>query len=123
MPLGYTALHQFIPAPKWPVGHEIRTHNTGASLLLLGKHYVGPETQHAVEPNAPDASDHHYYALGAPAGEREALLLFAWEDLSYQSVAEALELPIGTVRSRLNRARAQLRELLEPGGKKRMKPR
>ena len=58
-----------------------------------------------------------------PAGEREALLLFAWEDLSYQSVAEALELPIGTVRSRLNRARAQLRELLEPGGKKRMKPR
>jgi RNA polymerase sigma factor (sigma-70 family) len=53
-----------------------------------------------------------------PAGEREALLLFAWEELSYQGVAEALELPIGTVRSRLNRARAQLRELLEPGGKK-----
>jgi len=58
-----------------------------------------------------------------PYGEREALLLFAWEDLSYQSVAEALELPIGTVRSRLNRARAQLRELLEPGGEKRVKRR
>jgi RNA polymerase sigma-70 factor (ECF subfamily) len=58
-----------------------------------------------------------------PDGEREALLLFAWEDLSYQSVAEALELPIGTVRSRLNRARAQLRELLEPGGEKRVKRR
>ena len=54
-----------------------------------------------------------------PDGEREALLLFAWEDLSYQGVAEALELPIGTVRSRLNRARARLRELLEPGGEKR----
>ena len=49
-----------------------------------------------------------------PDGEREALLLFAWEDLSYQSVAEALELPIGTVRSRLNRARAHLRELIKP---------
>jgi RNA polymerase sigma-70 factor (ECF subfamily) len=58
-----------------------------------------------------------------PDGEREALLLFAWEDLSYQSVAEALELPIGTVRSRLNRARAQLRELLEPGGEKRVRSR
>jgi RNA polymerase sigma-70 factor (ECF subfamily) len=57
-----------------------------------------------------------------PDGEREALLLFAWEDLSYQSVAEALELPIGTVRSRLNRARAHLRELLEPGGKSRVRP-
>ena len=58
-----------------------------------------------------------------PDGEREALLLFAWEELSYQSVAEALELPIGTVRSRLNRARAHLRELLEPSGKSRVRSR
>ena len=58
-----------------------------------------------------------------PDGERAALLLFAWEDLSYQDVAEALELPIGTVRSRLNRARARLRELLEPGGENRMRKR
>jgi RNA polymerase sigma factor (sigma-70 family) len=53
-----------------------------------------------------------------PDGEREALLLFAWEDLSYGGVAEALELPIGTVRSRLHRARARLRELLESSGKR-----
>jgi len=58
-----------------------------------------------------------------PDGEREALLLFAWEDLSYQGVAEALELPIGTVRSRLNRARTHLRELLEPGGESKVKTR
>jgi RNA polymerase sigma-70 factor (ECF subfamily) len=56
-----------------------------------------------------------------PDDEREALLLFAWEALPYQSVAEALELPIGTVRSRLNRARGRLRELLEPRGKDRVK--
>src|SRR5215468_3969700 len=47
-----------------------------------------------------------------PPGERAALLLFAWEEVSYQDMAEALELPIGTVRSRLNRARGRLRELL-----------
>ena len=58
-----------------------------------------------------------------PDGEREALLLFAWEELSYQSVAEALELPIGTVRSRLNRARARLRELLEANGKSKVRSR
>ncbi|MGH7302781.1 MAG: RNA polymerase sigma factor [Candidatus Rokuibacteriota bacterium] len=58
-----------------------------------------------------------------PDDEREALLLFAWEALSYQSMAEALELPIGTVRSRLSRARARLRELLEPKGKSRMRSR
>src|SRR5206468_1602058 len=56
-----------------------------------------------------------------PDDEREALLLFAWEELSYQGVAEALELPIGTVRSRLNRARARLRELLEPNGKSKVR--
>ena len=53
-----------------------------------------------------------------PDGEREALLLFAWEDLSYQSVAEALELPIGTVRSRLNRARARCANCSSRAGKK-----
>src|SRR3989442_1641122 len=58
-----------------------------------------------------------------PDGERDALLLFAWEELSYQSVAEALELPIGTVRSRLNRARARLRELLEANGKSKVRSR
>ena len=58
-----------------------------------------------------------------PDQERAALLLFAWEDLSYQGVAEALELPIGTVRSRLNRARTHLRELLERDGKRRMRSR
>jgi RNA polymerase sigma factor (sigma-70 family) len=58
-----------------------------------------------------------------PDSEREALLLFAWEELPYRSVAEALELPIGTVRSRLNRARARLRELLEPNGKGRERSR
>ena len=45
------------------------------------------------------------------------------EDLPYQGVAEALQLPIGTVRSRLNRARAHLRELLEPGGESKVKTR
>lgn len=63
-------------------------------------------------------------AIGSlPDSEREALLLLVWEELPYQSVAEALELPIGTVRSRLNRTRARLRELLEPNGKERKRSR
>lgn len=44
--------------------------------------------------------------------DRDALLLFAWEDLSYEEIAAALGIPIGTVRSRLHRARTRLRELL-----------
>jgi RNA polymerase sigma factor (sigma-70 family) len=47
-----------------------------------------------------------------PAGEREVLLLVVWEELSYDAVADVLGIPVGTVRSRLNRARRRLRELL-----------
>ena len=46
-----------------------------------------------------------------PAGERDALILHAWEQLSYDDIARALDIPVGTVRSRLNRARTRLREL------------
>lgn len=45
-------------------------------------------------------------------GDREALLLFAWEELTYPQIAEAMGIPIGTVRSRIHRARALLRESL-----------
>jgi len=46
--------------------------------------------------------------------DRDVLVLHAWEDLSYSQVAEALEIPIGTVRSRLHRARALIRERIDP---------
>ena len=51
-----------------------------------------------------------------PDGERDALLLYAWEELTYEEVAAALEIPVGTVRSRLSRARGRLRELTAPSG-------
>ena len=45
-------------------------------------------------------------------GDRETLLLFAWADLSYEEIGDALSIPIGTVRSRLHRARRQVHEIL-----------
>jgi RNA polymerase sigma factor (sigma-70 family) len=56
-------------------------------------------------------------ALGAALArlrpvERDVLLLIAWGDLSYEEVAESLSIKIGTVRSRLHRARRQLKEVL-----------
>lgn len=47
---------------------------------------------------------------------REVLVLVAWEGLSYEEVALVLEVEIGTVRSRLARARTELRALTaQPG--------
>ncbi|MEV4758206.1 RNA polymerase sigma factor [Micromonospora sp. NPDC049559] len=45
-------------------------------------------------------------------GERDVLLLFAWEQLSYAEVAQALDIPVGTVRSRLHSARKRMRTAL-----------
>jgi RNA polymerase sigma factor (sigma-70 family) len=49
---------------------------------------------------------------GLSAADRDVLLLIAWEQLSYEEVAGALAIPVGTVRSRLNRARRKVREAL-----------
>ena len=48
-------------------------------------------------------------ALAAlPAADRDALLLLAWADLNYEEIGRALAIPIGTVRSRIHRARARV---------------
>jgi RNA polymerase sigma-70 factor (ECF subfamily) len=48
---------------------------------------------------------------GLPGPERQVLLLYAWEELSYDQIAAALGVPVGTVRSRLNRGRTRLATL------------
>lgn len=49
---------------------------------------------------------------GLSTGDRDVLLMVAWADLSYAEVAAALRIPVGTVRSRLHRARARIRAAL-----------
>lgn len=44
--------------------------------------------------------------------ERDVLMLVAWDGLDYQQAAEVLGVPVGTVRSRLSRARRRLSELM-----------
>jgi RNA polymerase sigma-70 factor, ECF subfamily len=45
-----------------------------------------------------------------PAGQRAVLLLVTLEDMTYDQVARTLDIPIGTVMSRLARAREKLRD-------------
>lgn len=49
---------------------------------------------------------------GLAQPDRDVLLLIAWEQLSYHEVARALGIPVGTVRSRLHRARTKVRQAL-----------
>jgi RNA polymerase sigma-70 factor (ECF subfamily) len=49
-----------------------------------------------------------------PAEFRVVVLMFYFEDQSYKQIAEAVQVPIGTVMSRLSRAKAHLRRRLSP---------
>jgi RNA polymerase sigma-70 factor (ECF subfamily) len=63
------------------------------------------------------AAEAHVRALAAvlarlPVGEREVLTLVSQAQLSYPEVARALDIPVGTVRSRLHSARKRIRTAL-----------
>jgi RNA polymerase sigma-70 factor (ECF subfamily) len=52
-----------------------------------------------------------------PAEQREVILLVGLEGMSYQAAAQILDVPVGTVRSRLSRGRDILRKLLDMEGR------
>jgi RNA polymerase sigma-70 factor (ECF subfamily) len=62
-------------------------------------------------------------AIGALSVEhREILLLVGLDDLGYRDIADELGIPIGTVMSRLARARERLRDLIESGTRSNVVP-
>ncbi len=54
--------------------------------------------------------------------DREILLLHAWAEFSDGEIAEALSIPLGTVKSRLHRTRARLRNRLDSEGQRTVRP-
>jgi RNA polymerase sigma factor (sigma-70 family) len=72
---------------------------TGDELGGLERQLLGPQLASALQ--------------GLPVGDRDALLLLAWADLDYEQIAQALDVPLGTVRSRIHRARQRVRSYLD----------
>jgi RNA polymerase sigma-70 factor (ECF subfamily) len=60
-----------------------------------------------------DVLDLQRCLLRLPAEQREVLLLVSLQDLGYEEAARITGVPVGTVMSRLSRARSRLRELME----------
>lgn len=60
-----------------------------------------------------DALDLERCLQRLPAEQRAVLLLVTLEDLSYEETARILAIPVGTVMSRLSRARSRLRALMD----------
>jgi RNA polymerase sigma-70 factor (ECF subfamily) len=84
-----------------------------ASLRLVG--YEQVDADHAVAVSdrlwAEEQMRQILTALDdLPGDQREVVELWAWEELSYSEIAAVLEIPVGTVRSRLHRARERLQQ-------------
>ena len=60
-----------------------------------------------------DALDLERCLQRLPTDQRAVLLLVAMEDMSYEDTARILDIPVGTVMSRLSRARTRLRALMD----------
>lgn len=101
----------------------LRTYLYGIALKLLAaerrKQYRNaPADDPATEPSAPSTQESGFWVREAiaklDASEREVLMLREYEQLSYSEIADLLQLPVNTVRSRLFRARIALKNNLDP---------
>ena len=88
-----------------------RRPTTDVEALPLRSDAPGPERQMLQQERARRVEE---AVLGLPEASRAALILREYEGLSYQEIAEALDIPMGTVMSRLHYARSRLREVLAP---------
>jgi RNA polymerase sigma-70 factor (ECF subfamily) len=82
-----------------------------ADELPLTSSEAGPEASMVAEERTLRVKQ---AVLALPEASRAVLVLREYEGLSYKGIADTLGIPIGTVMSRLNYARSQLRESLAP---------
>jgi RNA polymerase sigma factor (sigma-70 family) len=83
-----------------------------------------PSERDPAEVAGPEESDDHTEAIelmheelaALPVAERDVLVLFYLEELSLVELAEVLNVPVGTIKSRLFRARRMLRQELVKKG-------
>jgi len=110
----------------WVVGTDLRAwlftlmHNLylnqqrSAKVALNSVSIEDVESElHAASPDSDDPIDLGRCLQRLPADQRAVLLLVAVEDMSYEDAAKVLAIPLGTVMSRLSRARSRLRELMD----------
>jgi RNA polymerase sigma-70 factor, ECF subfamily len=94
--------------------NQVRKSSTRGVHLSVDDDAI-PETEYAVpasQSGVLEVRDLDYALQRLPADQREVVLLVGLEEMSYADVALALDIPVGTVMSRLSRGRERLRALM-----------
>jgi RNA polymerase sigma-70 factor (ECF subfamily) len=94
--------------------HRLRSERCRGSLVDVDPNVLPDETVRPLE--HVDVESLQRVLAELPEVFRTPLILYYFEDFSYRDIAEQMELPIGTVMSRLARAKAQLRIRLDQNG-------
>jgi RNA polymerase sigma factor (sigma-70 family) len=111
-----TARSNALPWLYGIAANKLRRHRRSEARRLRALAKNNPAVEEAADPQTAAMEPVVASALlSLQHADREVLLLFTWAEFSYEEIAEALTIPVGTVRSRLHRARRQLRTALEPG--------
>jgi len=113
---------RFSSARPWLVGitHNLARHHARTERVRRDGAQRAPSDRETEPEFRPEAEDARRLGpairralLALPDAERQTFMLYALAELSYPEVAQVLRVPLGTVRSRIHRARAALRELLK----------
>jgi RNA polymerase sigma-70 factor (ECF subfamily) len=124
-----TLIRAIAKAHLWQPGTDLRAwvftimHNVHVNLVRQAARYeegmvaiedLGPSLVATADPTASRQLRELDLALARlPEAQRSVILLVGLEGMSYEQATEILNIPIGTVRSRLSRGRDRLRQLLE----------
>lgn len=92
--------------------NQLRQLPAGGPLMMLDIDDVSDDLK-APDSDPGKALDLQRCLMQLPPEQREVLLLISLEDMSYAEAAKVTGVPIGTVMSRLSRARLRLQELLD----------
>jgi len=96
--------------------------------VVLRLHAAGPDGEPAMDPPDPSESNRPDYAAEMAEEEkkvhaalaqltdehRTVLVMKDLDGMKYEEIAEVLDVPVGTIRSRIHRARTELRQFLDP---------
>ncbi len=98
--------------PLPPEGEDLPPHGAGAGVSGDGRTRNGSGRAEDEFASFETVGRVRQAVATLPANYREVVVLCEFEEMSYEEAADALDCPIGTVRSRLHRARALLVEKL-----------
>jgi RNA polymerase sigma factor (sigma-70 family) len=90
-----------------------REHREQGTIAELSDEHAVVEGAYRDVDEGPDTARLARALATLDPAQRDVLLLHAWEELSYEEIAQGLDVPLGTVRSRLARARAHLSSQLQ----------